>query len=446
MDFLFVIYIKEGGWNPMKVSETELKFLAVISERVDRFLKSKNKTLANDSDFVKTIERCLPHLTPGMEFDVYFVNVDSSHNPFILGIYPDVTELETKSATLMQYMMDGKTNDFLKEWASIKNWHIEIDSNILTKGHPLCVDDGDQFVAMLCHEVGHAMSENPLNLMRNYVYSKKTATKLEDMLISKNILVRKFALPMFVHTLQFKIILKRPDDLKDELAADHYVPDEYRGALISYMENHVINSPDYSSIVVNEKEFDNEQLTSIKFSKEAVGMMKRRREVLRNSMKAQYASGDSKYMKSLVKRIGDVAMGYNVDTDETNTVYESSMLLVLESDFAECEKKIESTMEASDVTMRDISILQVQVDDIKTVDQKLFIVHTIYDYLEILQSNKEKILKKTPNADVANKLVATIDDKTKTLNSILDKVMKIDVSNVGDRYGIFIKYPKGYEG
>lgn len=430
----------------MKVSETELKFLHVISDTVNTFLKSKNKTITNNHELLKIIKRCLPHIAPGMEFNPYFVKVDSSNNPFILGIYPDLDELDAKSKIMIEHMDNGKTAEFLKEWASIKKWHIEIDSNVLTKGHRLCVDDGDQFVALLCHEVGHAVSGSPMALMKNYVYSKKVSNKLEAMITSKNPLVRKFALPMFVHTLRFKLVLKDADSIREELAADHFVPNEYRGALISYMENHILNSPDYSNIVTTKEDFDNEQRTSINFNKEAIRMMQRRKEVLKSYISAQYSKDDSTYMKDVVARMGKVAMGYNPDTNETNEVYEASSLRCLESDIIESEKKLSDLMESTTVTPRDIAILQVQADDIDTVDQKLFVVHTIYDYLEILHNQKAKILKKSSNPEMLEKAGLVQDEQIKTLNGILDKVMKIDTSKVGDRYGVFVKYPKGYEG
>lgn len=424
----------------------ELKYLSLISDTVNTFLKSKNKKITNNDELIKVIRRCLPHITPGMEFNPYFVDVDSSDNPFILGIYPDINEVEAKSNIMLEYMQQGKTKEFLNEWANIKKWHIEIDSNLLTKGHRLCVDDGDQFVALLCHEVGHAMVENPLSLMENYVYSRKIASTIDNMIMSKNPLVRKLALPMYVHTLQFKIVVKNSDMLHEEVAADHYIPDEYRGALISYIDNHILNSPDQSNIIVSKQDFDNEQLTAIKFSRESVSMMRKRKEALKRSMKVQYSNSNSSYMKNLVHRIGQVVMGYDPEKDETNVVYENSAIRCLERDVEECTKYGAALFEATDVTPRDISILQVQAEDIKTVDQKLFVIHTIYDYIEILEAQKAKTAKKISNPDMLRTATAPQDEKIKTLYAIRDNVMKINVSDVGDRYGIFVKYPKGYEG
>lgn len=432
----------------MKVSSTELKFLDTIASSVDSYLKSKNKTINNEHELFRIIARSLPHLTPGMEFNVYIRQVHNlNEDPFIMAIYPDLEELDIKSKSLIELMNEGKTQEFLKEWAEIKKWAVEIDSRILTKGNPLCVDDGRQFVAIMCHELGHALGGNPLKLIENYIYQQKVSNKIGDMIISKNPMIRKFALPMFVHTLQFKIILKHgASNLKEEIRADHYIPNEYREDFISYIEHHILPNPAVSQIVVSGKEFDNEQTVSIKFSKEVIGMMKHRRDVLKNSIKAQYDKGNSEYMKNMVTKIGKSSMGYDPETGETNAVFEGSMLRCLEMDVQEYTTSAQSMLEAASVTARDISILQVQAEDINTVDQKLFVVHTIYDYLEILQTQREKLLKKSSNPELLLQKGCPQDAQIKALNDILDKVMKKDVSNVGDRYGIFVKYPKGYEG
>ena len=432
----------------MKVSSTELKFLDTIANSVDSYLKSKNKKINSEHELFRIIARSLPHLTPGMEFNVYVRQMSNlNEDPFIMAIYPDLEELDVKSKSLIELMNEGKTQDFLKEWAEIKKWAVEIDSRILTKGNPLCVDDGRQFVAIMCHELGHALGGNPLRLIENYIYQQKVSNKIGDMIISKNPMVRKFALPMFVHTLQFKIILKNgASNLKEEIRADHYIPNEYREDFIAYIEHHILPNPAVSKIVVSGKEFDNQQTVSIRFSKEVVSMMRHRRDVLKNSIKAQYDNDNSDYMRNMVTKIGKSSMGYDTETGETNSVFEGSMLRCLESDLVEYTNSVQTMLEAASVTARDISILQVQAEDINTVEQKLFVVHTIYDYIEILQTQKEKMLKKSSNPELLIQKGCPQDIQIKTLNEILEKVMKKDVSNVGDRYGIFIKYPKGYEG
>ena len=51
-------------------------------------------------------------------------------------------------------------------------FYIAVDFRLLTKGQSICVDDGNQFVAILCHELGHVTFENPKRLLENYMIVK----------------------------------------------------------------------------------------------------------------------------------------------------------------------------------------------------------------------------------------------------------------------------------
>ena len=365
----------------MKISDLESRYLASIADVVNTFLSSPEKKITDNHALFRVIEQCLIHVVPDMRFHPYLVH-GSNSNPFIMGIYPSTKELDTKSSKLLSAMNEGNTEQFMKEWTGIRDWYVEIDPRILTKGNRLCVDDGDQFVAILCHEVGHVLNRNPMQLLQNYMEHKRTMGRAEAMLMSKNTIIRKFALPMFVHTLQFKIFVKNianSNKLNDELMADNYIPEQYRGAMVSYVENHILLDPSSSDILTTNEDFDRQQKVAISFSRECINMMRKRRSVLKNSIKAQYDQNNSKYMSNLVSDIGKAAMGYDPETDETNAVQERVMLRCLESDIADCIETATKLLEAATVTSRDIAILQVQADDIQTVDQKLFIVHTIYD-------------------------------------------------------------------
>ena len=235
--------------------------------------------------------------------------------------------------------------------------------------------------------------------------------------------------------------------MEDEIRADAYVPDEYKEDLITYFDNHVINSPERSKFIKTEEEYNNEQKTACVFSRRVIFNVKTRRNVLKTAFKQQYDTDESPYLKKFVKWLGNDAFGYDVETDLTNTVYESSVMRCFERDEAECTAKANAIMENSDVTARDISILQVQANTIETTDQKMFVVHTIYDYIETIQNKKDKILKKcNGDVDEAKKYTRTYDEQLASLNDTLRKVMNIDTSGGNRKYGLFVKYPKGYEG
>lgn len=432
----------------MDKSGNEIKYLDSMANMVDEYLKSKAKVMSPNHQLFDYARRCLSHIVPGKTFDVNLITVSVTKNPFIMRIYPDGTELDNVAEELFTAMNSGKSKEFFKAWDGIKKYHIEVDERLFMKNSSLCVDDGRQFVGILCHELGHATYEDPKTLLETYLTVRYVYDKTGAMMMNKNPLVRKLCLPMFLATSTFKIVIKKSrNSAREEIMADSFVPMEYREDLISYFDNHILNSPEVSKFVTTEEEYKNEQKTNCTFSRNVINNIKTRRKVLKSGFKTQYNTEESPYLRAFVKKLGADALGYDVEADLTNTVYESSVLFCFERDEAEFSRKTASVMELSEVTPRDISILQVQVQDIDTSEKKLFVVHTIYDYLETIQAKKEKLLKKyNGNVEDASRFTSQYDAQIEQLNTILKKVMDIDTSGADRKYGLFIKYPKGYEG
>lgn len=432
----------------MDKSGNEIKYLDSMADMVDEYLKSKAPVMSPNHQLFEYTRRCLPRIVPGKTFEVGLVTISVTKNPFIMRIYPDATELNNVAEELFTAMNSGKSQEFFKAWSGIKKYHIEIDERLFMKNSSLCVDDGRQFVGILCHELGHATYEDPKTLLETYMTVRYVYDKTGVMMMNKNPLVRKLCLPMFLATSTFKLVIKKSrNSARDEIMADSFVPVEYREDLIAYFDNHILNNVEVSKFVTTEEEYKNDQKTNCTFSRNVINNIKTRRKILKSGFKAQYDTEESPYLKAFVKNLGSDALGYDVEADLTNTVYENYVISCFERDEAEFSRKSAAVLEVADVTPRDISILQIQAQDVDTSEKKLFVVHTIYDYLETLQAKKEKILKKCKgDIDDAKRFTSQYDSQIEQLNSILKQVMNVDTSGADRKYGLFIKYPKGYEG
>ena len=69
-------------------------------------------------------------------------------------------------------------------------------------------------VALLCHEIGHVMTESPIRLIANFRVKSLEFSMVERMMLSDSKIIRSIMLPMFTHTLQFFIIAKDRNDQK----------------------------------------------------------------------------------------------------------------------------------------------------------------------------------------------------------------------------------------
>ncbi len=427
---------------------SELAQLKIIENEVNSYLNSKQKNPVSATGVNSALMRVIPNtLLPSKKVTISWNT--NARTLFIMSITPDISELYQKSEELNKIMANPKTSnaEFVNKWAEIKEWHIEIDSRVLTKGDRLCVSEGREFVALLCHEVGHVMTENPIRLISNFRLKSLEFSMIERMMLSDSKAIRAILLPMFTHTLQFMIIVNNRTEQKNcEMAADAYVPDEYKGALVSYMNDHLLKSPDGSRLVVDSKSFDKEQEVGIELSRDSVEMLRDRRDVLNRSIQAQYNNPtNGTFQRNLMKFIGRNLTGYDTETDGYTVM---SMKSISEAAYNReyetiSKRALKATMEATKITSREIDVLSVQIDDIKTPEDKMYFIHKIYDYIEAISAEEAKMLK-AAKSNVNSDLLK--DDRLERLQDMRKRILAKDVTTIGDRYGVYVKYPAGYEG
>ena len=428
-------------------STSELAQLKIIEDEVNYFLSSKQNNPELASSLNNVLARVIPNtLMPSKKVTITWNR--NARTPFVMSITPDISELYAKSDELTKILTNPRSNnaEFVKKWAEIREWHIEIDTRTLTKGNRLCVTDGRQFVALLCHEIGHVMTENPIRLITNYKLKSLQFSMLEKMMLSNSRIIRAIMLPMFTHTLEFFIVVRdRHDQKACEMAADAYVPDEYKGALVSYMNENLLTSPEGSRMVVDAKSFDREQEVGIELSRDSIEMLRDRRDMLDRQIQTQYNHpNNSNFQRKLMSFIGKNLTGLDPATDRYTTSTSKSLLENAYTREYEQQRKSAAlaTMEAMKVTSRELDVLQVQIDDIKTPEDKMYFIHKVYDCIDAIKEEETKQLK----ASKGKYVNLPKDDRLDRLNEMRKSILAKNVDNLGDKYGIYVKYPAGYEG
>src|SRR5699024_8212061 len=96
-----------------------------------------------------------------------------------------------------------------------------------------------------------------------------------------------------------------------------------------------------------------------------------------------------------------------------------------------------SVLEATKITDRELTMLEVEAESIETTDDKLWIIQTIYDYLEAISEQQAKRYKKMGNgkpskADI-DQMMAN-DARVDRLNKLRAKVMATKVHDMEDHY------------
>lgn len=414
--------------------------LRLIERDANAYLNGK----CNIDFLMKSTEDHLGRMTNGKtRFRVYTVK-SNSKSPFIMSVSPEVSELEQRSEKLMRTLNSGKVQEFVDTWNNINNWVIEVDYRLVAPMSDIRFKTGAQYVAILCHEIGHIMTTHPAKLSMNYQKSRAQYKVFEKVIMNRPILSLLF-LPMFVCASGFKLVISKPTNDISEMRADMKVPDDYKPALMEYMQYNILNRPYNDGLIETETDFDNEQNMGIQFSRNAVSLMKKRRNVLKLNLSTQYKMTDSPYFKSIIKSATKLVTGDHLDSGKIDLTKDKYIMESFNREWESAEKEATQILESINVSERNIVLLSVDIDNMKTPEDKAFIINTIYDYLDALEYQKTKRAKKMKDVD---KIPAdsTIDMKIKQLRELEKKVMSTPVSRNGDSYGVFIKYPEGYEG
>lgn len=441
------------------MSQSEIAILRLIADEVDKVLRSSNKpSLAVLGGLTKVLERNLPKLTLGRTIKVEWDDTRPME-PYIMAMYPDPEELNKKSAELFDMLVNAEAlvkpnakepfveyNKYVEKWCEIQHWQLFIDMRLVDTGSPLSVTTGDQFVAVLAHEIGHVMNGDPAELLRTYRENLYQQSKLERMLLSKNFFVRKVALPLFVNTLQFRIVTSKPGAVAEEMAADSYVPEEFRGALVSYITDRLLKTTAGTKLIITKEEYKAQHKTGFKYHRSTIELLIKRRDILKRRMDAQYNHPSmNPYLKTLMRFCSKGVIGYNPESDKEDALEEARLAILAEREYTRVLEMASSVLESTKgPSERDITMLELEIADIANADDRLWCIQTIYDYIEDIERIQKKNRESAAKKGIT--LPDTKDPRLVRLWDLRNKVMAMKVEDNRPKYGVLIQYPKGYEG
>lgn len=420
------------------------EIIRLIDEYVSYDANNSSSYMKKRYDYIeKYLNQVLPRLT-GKNIKISFITSDK---PFIMSVYPDISELEDQIKNLCPILIKKTEptdiNKYIENWSSINTWYLEIDDKILNKNSKYCVKSGEEFVALLCHEIGHVFDASPIS---TYLTFKKTAcaySMIEKMAFSNINLIKRIILPMFVNGLSFKIILHGVRSIRDEIRADSYVPEIYRQDLINYMERCILNNPScYTKIIVSNEENNDIQEDGVEFSRQSIDFLKFRKQILLKKIAAQYKNTKSPYYKSLMVHMSKNISGLDLSevNEQTNIFGDIDLVRIkpvletlVNNEFNSIQNEYNYIIESTRITQKELDILKIKLSNIETIEDKLNLLYRVYDYIEILE--KQQMKSNTIN----NKLLS---DMYNLKNEIISKPI---ADSSKQRWGLYVKYPSGYE-
>lgn len=336
-------------------------------------------------------------------------------------------------------------------WNSNKEWIIEIDEALLYD--PQLNTNPAELTAALLHEIGHTVYSNSipekLHKVLSYTFLN-LPTDLKIMIKSNHAAFKSLFKPIVAQA-----SLNLSYSIKKEMEADKYVVKMgYGEALESLLQKLLVR---FGSETVNNTDRELEQNLKIaaQWSRAQVSDLTIRKIFVRESINKITNRTHSPYIRELFENINrkifkgptlaQVANRENRDkyVAECVNLPDETKGLVLKSVLESAKNsKFNKYGKLEKVTQHDVDIISIQIDKIQNENDKIYLLDVIYDYLETLDLAVECL--ENGKKDAVQMSSIQIKSIRQELQELRKRVM--DFKIVEKQYGVFIKYPVGYEG
>lgn len=394
------------------------------------------KADSSDTKALQGIERVIKRHFD-ITFDVHVVK-NTTNEFFGMSIYPSKSSIEM----FVEHIFNKKTNiSTLEEmWAKTTDWVLEIDSMLLNdmtlNANP------SEMVAVLLHEIGHVVYSNTVinrvnKIMRielmKLSYGAKRVVRWER--------ARRIFDLVFVEACGSKNY-----HLKRELEADKFVKRVgYGDSLYNFIDK-LLRSQGNGLIDRTEADMEKDVRAVVMWSVQNVIELEYRKKKLRTDLQAELIGNPSRFARDIILSIknsffngpNDSKLDAIVKEQHLMESYRKAEFVTLEGFFDVFDRK---TNKLKKLSQSDIDIIEIEIGRIMNQDDKIYTLDLIYDKLDVIETGLKMIADKQADRvpmskDTLNKYKAQLEKlRRRTLDA-----------NIQTQYGLFVKYPKGYEG
>lgn len=424
-----------------RVNDNIMKELDLIAKYIGEIQQNKNVN-SNLRGVERTLERIF-------ELNITLQIVDNDSREFF-GMTVTPTYMDR---IIMAMLGTNSTKDILYEaWRKEDSWTIEIDDTLLYDKNLNA--NPHEIVAVLLHEMGHVIYSNEAVSRANRVIKlalMKTTTKYKKI----------FEVPKFQHLFKLSIYescsTKRfrfpSKDDREECAADDFVKIYgHENELITFIEK-LLKSKGNGLIDRTNAEMDNDVRILANWSIENVASLEYRKDRLKRALKTERQRNKSTVVIKLTNEIYDKIFGSREDekTDFVKSViqeqylYEEIDKIIRENTNVKIKPKKSFGMDitkAKKINVAELDILDVDIERIEYPDDKVYILERIYTLLEKVD-NMILLIDNGYSTKVAQSKNTLMNLRERLLSM---RVRVLNLKLTEKEYGLFIKYPKGYEG
>lgn len=419
----------------------------VFIEKCFGHIKAKDDVNGN----ITRIERALSR-----EFDLKFnlsIVKNTTNQFFGMNIFPSVSTMDI----MVESIIDKKSSveEILEVWQKNDTWYIEID-DILLYDTNLNANPAE-ITAVLLHEIGHTVYDStiPRRLNKTLRYKLMKLTYQMRALVSNEKIRKLFNLAILESctTKSYTFTNVKSERFADKFVLDYGYGnelDEFIGKLIKSQGNSLINKTD--------KELEKEVEIIVNWTVVNIKELEFRKKALRQSLKVEMMKSPSDLTKRVIQDIYVSFFGESTDkyrallseqyTGDSRDIYnEMKCEQILMNDVKRIIEEaslgfFDKLGKVKKVSQSDIDILSVDASNIENNDDKIYLLDRLYILLErvnaaldLIEIGKEKKVAQSKS---------TLLNMRDQLNKIREQILSTKV--IDKEYGVFIKYPKGYQG
>lgn len=338
-------------------------------------------------------------------------------------VYPSTDAINKMAAKLLQ---SKSTSQFV-------NYVIHDDISFVVELDPQLFSGFIRFtpkeiVAMLLHEVGHVTTNSDFyaEMKKSMDLALLEMDKNKDVSLNKNtIAVVMLYIMRGIDATRIQNISK--DQLQKEKLADKYVYDLGLGEdLYSALNKFNKLYLNYYRKCTRDEKLNQQAKETVAI----LGMLKNRAGEIKILLDADYKLTKSHSIKDTIKYIQRSLTSLFNNTQKP--------LVVINEGFLDLWMK-----NPVKVSQADIDSLLIEIDRMEDYDDKEIVVYKIHKRLQQLADAQLKIARMSEPNDIKT-FTVRVESYSKQLQSMLKDALKFKPTP--KRYGVFIKYPKGYEG
>lgn len=412
------------------------------------------------------IERAL-HRAFELNFKVTIAR-NEANDFFAVNVFPGMQFIHSFPRLMAKSLIerldrDEKVDDstiIAEEWASCKVWWIELDHNMIYS-NTISYSPADIMSALLYELVRIVYTDTvPRLVFERFRYAVNDTNRLVRALF-QNTKIQMLMVLAVAECCQSKMFSKISEDANNTctpmcniLTSMGYI-DDYNRLVTKFISDGKTTELVYKTHIDVSKDIKVIFIWIINMIKE----LEFNKKHLRDAIESETIRASSDVVKTILSAINSeffegVTDSYRYLLSEqwnAKPVDKYAGLLAFDNIVKSCNRIMTEAVSSvfdkngklKKISQLDIDIIAVDVDRIETHDDKIYVLDKIYDKLQICEAGLDYI----ESGDSGNK----VKQSKQTLLSMKKQLedlrrMTLATRIIDKEYGVFIKYPKGYEG